>query len=509
MKKLFLTTVISILTMLSLFAQNEMDALRYSMIQNGGTARFTSMGGAFGALGGDFSVLSLNPAGLGIYRSSEITITPSIGYQSIESSLFGNTDEDLKYNFNLNNIGVVFAIPVGSQTDAGGWKFVNLGFGLNRHNNFNSRWAIEGFNTNNSLMTSFLEQAMQEAGIDNPSDFPSGFNWYENLEPFTTRLAWETLLLDTLDGSIIIDMANDKFDEGKGILQRQTMNTSGSIRELVISIGANYSDIIYLGATIGLPTVSYEQSSTFFEADISEKGQLAPYFNELTYRNRFKTTSTSTGFNIKMGGIVRLGSVVRLGAAIHTPSFFKLEDIYNADMTSNLRFDNQNYEYFSEPEKEGKTKYEINTPLKMIGSLGLVLGTTGLFSVDYEYIDYTKARLRSDDYMFSTENNMIRNTLAAQHSIRAGGEFKLNPLVLRAGYAYYSSPFATGNDGKRNVLSAGFGIRGNSYTLDFAYAYSIYSEDYALYVLENAARSPIVQRDYSASTFMLTLGWRF
>ncbi len=508
MKKIFLTTMIGILTVVSSFAQNEMDALRFSMMQNGGTARFSSMGGAFGALGGDFSTLSLNPAGLGIYRSSEITITPSIGYQSIESSLFGNIEDDLKYNFNLNNIGVVFAIPVGSKTDAGGWRFVNLGFGLNRHNNFNSRWAAEGFNQNNSLMTSFLEQAMQEAGIDNPGDYPSGFNWEMNLDPFTTRLAWNTFLLDTVNDQIIIDMAQDRFVGGNVILQRQTMVTSGSIRELVISIGANYSDILYFGATVGLPSIHYEQSSTFYETDISEGGLLAPYFNDLTYRAKHITTSKN-GFNLKVGAIARIGSIVRLGAAIHTPSFFKLEDKFNANMRSNLRFDNKNEEYYSEPSTEGLFKYELNTPMKAIGSLGLVLGTTGLVSFDYEYTDYTKARLRSDEYMFSDENKMIGKALVAQHTIRVGGEIRLDPLVLRAGYAHFSSPFASGDDGTRNVLSVGFGIRGNSYSLDFAYAYSMYSEDYALYVLSNSAMSPIVQRDFSASTFRLTLGWRF
>jgi hypothetical protein len=490
MKKIFLTTVISVLTIISSFAQNEMDALRYSMIQNGGTARFTSMGGAFGALGGDFSVLSLNPAGLGIYRSSEITITPSIGSQSIESRLFGNTEDDMKYDFNLNNIGVVFAIPVGSKTDAGGWKFVNLGFGLNRHNNFNSRWAIEGYNTNNSLMTSFLEQARREGSID-------------NLDDFTTGLAWETYLLDDDEGNFFVDM-NDG-----NVLQRQTMNSSGSIREFVMSVGANYGDVLYLGATVGLPSVSYEQSSIFREQDSEGTNE---FFNSLTFRSNHKTSGT--GFNLKVGGIARIGSMVRLGAAVHTPSFFKLEDTYRTDMRSDLNLDPETYPDYNEAAKyfespRGRFEYEINTPLKAIGSLGLVLGTSGLISFDYEYTDYTKARLRSDDYMFSDENNMIRNSLVAQHNIRAGGELRLDPLVLRAGYSHYSSPFATGDDGRRNVLSAGFGIRGNSYTLDFAYAYSMYSEDYALYVLENAATSPIVKRDFSANTFRLTLGWRF
>ena len=183
-------------------------------------------------------------------------------------------------------------------------------------------------------------------------------------------------------------------------------------------------------------------------------------------------------------------------------------------MRSDLNLDPETYPDYTEDAKYyesplGEFEYEVNTPLKAIGSLGLVLGTSGLISIDYEYTDHTKARLRSDDYSFSDENNMIQMNLNAQHSIRAGGEIRLDPLVLRAGYAFYSSPFSTGDDGKRNVLSGGFGLRGASYSLDLSYAYSIYSEDYALYLIENPGMSPVIQRDFAASTFRLTLGWRF
>ena len=56
-------------------AQGEMDAYKFSQYDISGTARYMSMGGAFGALGGDISSMRTNPAGLGIYRSSEVLTT--------------------------------------------------------------------------------------------------------------------------------------------------------------------------------------------------------------------------------------------------------------------------------------------------------------------------------------------------------------------------------------------------------------------------------------------------
>lgn len=41
-------------------SQNINDVLRYGLEGTQGTARFQSMGGAFGALGGDFSALNIN-----------------------------------------------------------------------------------------------------------------------------------------------------------------------------------------------------------------------------------------------------------------------------------------------------------------------------------------------------------------------------------------------------------------------------------------------------------------
>ena len=72
----FLGIALAIITMTT-NAQNEIDALRYSTHNLNGTARYTAMGGAFSSLGAEFSALSQNPAGIGMYQFSEITFTPS------------------------------------------------------------------------------------------------------------------------------------------------------------------------------------------------------------------------------------------------------------------------------------------------------------------------------------------------------------------------------------------------------------------------------------------------
>lgn len=481
MKRLILTAIIILLTLPFTWGQNETHALRFSQLNPGGTARFASMGGAFGALGADFSSLSLNPAGLGVYRGSEVTLTPSLIYDQVETRYFGSWEEDIKYNFNLGNIGAVFSFELGDRGQTGGWRFVNLGIGVNRHNNFNQRWIAEGFNTENSYMTSMLEQANREGSVENFNDFSTG-------------LAWDTYLLDMFEGEFFVDMPDGQ------VMQRQETNTAGSIREVVLSAAANYSDRVYIGATIGFPSVRYEEESIYRESDTRGVND---FFNSLTY-SRFQETS-GTGINFKFGAIFRITDMIRIGGAFHSPTFYENTIHYNASMRSDLNLDE--YTQLAQSPK-GRFEYELTTPLRALGSLGLVFGTTGMIGIDYEYADYSNMRFRSNEfYGFSDENRVIRESFTAQHNIRAGGELRLHPVILRAGVAHYGSPYKSGvNDGASTAISAGLGFREQYYFVDFAYTYSFFSEDYYLYSLDNLRP---VERDFTASSFRVTVGWRF
>lgn len=109
-----------LLTAASAFAQTDADAFRYTGTSITGTARYTAMSGAFGALGGDFSVLSTNPAGIGIYRSSEVSFTPSIFSANTKSNFDGNTSSANKTNFNFGNAGLILTNKIRNEGE--GWK---------------------------------------------------------------------------------------------------------------------------------------------------------------------------------------------------------------------------------------------------------------------------------------------------------------------------------------------------------------------------------------------------
>lgn len=156
MKKLINILAIILIGGFAAQAQNEVDALRFSQNFYGGTARSMAVGGAFGSLGGDFSSISMNPAGLGVYRSSEFTFTPTFNYINTNANFLDNNASDFKYNFNFNNIGIVGASNSGNED---GWVSTNFAFGYNQLNNFHSQVRIQGVNNLNSITDYFALKA--------------------------------------------------------------------------------------------------------------------------------------------------------------------------------------------------------------------------------------------------------------------------------------------------------------------------------------------------------------
>ena len=135
----------------NLNAQNEVDALRYSQTYITGTAKSVSMAGALGAVGGDFSALSINPAGIGLYRSSALSFSPTMYTNSTQSEFLGNSFTDDVVNLKIGNFGVVLNNSKGRES---GWISTSFGFGYNQVANFNQDIIMKGINNNNSYQSS-------------------------------------------------------------------------------------------------------------------------------------------------------------------------------------------------------------------------------------------------------------------------------------------------------------------------------------------------------------------
>lgn len=136
-----------------------------------------SMGGAFGALGGDISAMSKNPAGLAVYRTSEVVTTMNLTLTNAKTDWLGVVEDNSKTNFSFDNIAYVGYYPTGNDEGVIGW---NAGFAYNRLKNFQRHYYMasgEGLNTSLSdyvASRAYGTSANQllETDIFNPYDRP-------------------------------------------------------------------------------------------------------------------------------------------------------------------------------------------------------------------------------------------------------------------------------------------------------------------------------------------------
>ena len=142
MKKTF-TLLLAMLLSIAIYAQNENDALRYSLINYSGTARFTGLSGAYGAVGADFSCLSQNPAGLGLFRKSGFSITPVFSANTTKSDYLHTSNSDFRNTLYLGNAGYVMAIKL-NEDNGSHLKQIQFGFGMNRMAIFSNRMIVSG-----------------------------------------------------------------------------------------------------------------------------------------------------------------------------------------------------------------------------------------------------------------------------------------------------------------------------------------------------------------------------
>jgi long-subunit fatty acid transport protein len=497
MKNLFLVIMLSF--SLGAFAQSDVDALRYSQTAPGGTSRSMGMGGAFGALGGDVSVLSTNPAGIAVYKRSELTFTPSLQLRNSMSSYLGQTKEDGKINFNVSNLGLVFTYNNEANEDNNGWLNFNFGFGYNKLNSFHNRTSFSGYNNSSSLIDSYLERVNAGSGTSKTE--------LENNYPFDAYLAYQTYLInpERFQDSLFDPNHYESFVSGGNITQKRTSTTKGSLGEMAFSFGANYDNTLYLGATLGFTTLDYSEESVYEEMDEKDNNK---YFKSLRYKQNISTSGS--GFNLKLGAIYRPIDWFRVGVAYHTPCFYELSDVYTSTMSSSFKDTTfENTSSISADSPKGEFDYQLITPSRFIGSIAFIVGKKGLISADLETVNYPGARLSSADAAFDYANEQIKSKYQRALNFRGGAEYKINEIFsVRAGYGHYGNAFKSGADNTKTSYSGGFGIRGKGFFIDFAYIFDQEKEFYLPYQL-STQDVPGATHKIETSRIAATLGLRF
>lgn len=468
------------------YSQNEVDALRYSYLTPFGSSRYNAMGGAFGAVGADASVISHNPAGIGRYRFSSISAGFGLNDNSVTSFYDGMNATDGNVNAMMNHIGMVGVIEIPEDVFSR-WKRVQFGFSFNRMADFSGERLITG-TSQNSLLDVFVNQAN---GISE--------NILIDQLPFTAGPAYWAFLIDPLDTSM---NTYSHQMENTDVQQVKTMDRSGRINETSFSLGANFDDILYVGGSIGVVGLRYQETASYTETALTNDTTQQLF----DWRFQEELNVTSMGVNAKIGVIFLPKDFIRIGFAAHSPTrYFSVDDQYST-VTSSSFYAGDGY---TEPSPLNVFRYGLRTPGRLIGSLAVILFKKGLISAEYEHINYGSMSFfpgRENLYSFFDENDAINALYGSAGNIRLGTEWKLGPVYLRGGMVLMGSPFTDSDQMETTIYSGGLGYRKNQYFIDLSYQLMQSNADYYLYdpSLVNTA-----QLDITRSTISLSLGFKF
>lgn len=506
-------------------AQTQYDAARLMGSELNGTARFVGMGGAMSALGGDISVIGTNPAGIGIYRSNDISVSFGLNNTATKSNFMGTEMKDDRTRMSFDQVGFVYSNKIGNTTTL---RYVNFGFNYHKSKNFNRLFAAGGaFNNNTSQtwqMAELLGDAFEVLDVPNTEIM----DIWDSANPYEMRLNYP--YLGVLGAQTDLIGLNDEglLDPWNAYANTYTSKEEGGINQYDFNISFNIADRVYLGVTLGAYDVNYKRYSYYTEDIDRKEGERGNGYYEL--ENWFETKGT--GIDLKFGVIARPfeESPFRIGLAVHTPTWYDLTDYYAAYLHSEIEYPNQdpiNMEEYTPTYLGGDTQldYKMVTPWKFNVSMGTTLGGMVAVGAEYEYEDYSSAKYKYDtdeEMVYKTQD--IKDGLKGVHTLRLGIESRIVPeFSIRAGYNYTTAAFKPNtfkyldwndtrtdteyaNNKARNTFTFGLGYRGSVVYADLAYKYDMYKADFYAFVNSSLQATKV---DNNRHQLLLTFGARF
>ena len=474
MKKYFLL-LITVLSLGSATAQDISDAMRYSHDNLTGTARFRAMGGAFGALGGDFSSLNVNPAGGAIFTANQFSVTLSSLNNKNNSEYFGTKHSEKENSLDLNQLGAIWVFN--NQNDEGNWRKFTVGVNYENTNNFDSKTFTQGFNPSNSVSQYFLSHAngLPLNMITNQAFGALNFSQQQ------AYLGYEGYLINPTSDTPNNIAYNSNTPSGGNYYQENFTESTGYNGKLSFNFATQYKDKFYFGLNLNSHFTDYTTRTSFYEDYLDTPGySTATGLQSLRFNNELYTYGS--GFSFQVGTIAKITNALRVGLAYESPTWYRLTDETYQNLSVDCRDCLPNRTILVEPTTYNTiySSYTLRTPGKYTGSLAYVFGKAGLLSIDYTMKDYSNTKFSNpdnNDYLrnnnLEATNNDLNSLMDVTSEIRIGAEARAKQWSFRGGYRFEQSPYKNGNTiGDLQGISGGLGYNFGGTRIDAAYSYS-------------------------------------
>ena len=543
MKSKYIFFAVSLFAALSANAQETYENAKLAGEDLNGTARYVGMGGAMEALGADISTIGSNPAGIGLFRHSNVSLSAGLLMQS-DGKEFSNGK---KTNLSFDQIGGVYTTRTGQKS------FLNFGFNYHKSKNFdyilNTAGSLNGSSQNKQSYIKGILANENSGGFFVGKDkngqnvgyveAPSPKNPSPNVASTWSQidyLYWNNLIPDKNTGRLNYESAS-----GYNLARAN----AGYIGNYDFAVSGNFNDRVYLGLTFGMKDVNYKGYSEYRE-NFNNAGSVLV---------RDERKVTGSGFDITAGVIVRpvAESPFRIGAYVKSPTWYDLTTsnatglVYTQGTKNKESYISNSYDF------------KMWTPWKFGFSLGHTVGNYLALGATYEYENFSNINSRVNaggyyDYYYGqyyessspdkTMNNHTKEVLKGVSTLKLGVEYKpVSNVALRIGYNYvspkyvsdaqkdpglaslgtaYSSTTDYTNWGEINRFTLGVGYQVKKFNIDLAYQYSAQKGSFAPFsnvrdVTYTSGTTKITESNIASNTdvknnrsqLLFTLGYRF
>ena len=360
-----------------------------------GSARYVGMGGAMTAIGGDPTAALDNPAGLGLYRRSEISITIDQTWDYTQQT--NSNKYYQRTRFALPQVSAIWS--TGDPNKQKGLIYSNLMFTMNRNHSYNRDIRVNGRNTGMIPTICNKTNGLHE-------DYLTNLPWDDQEIGWLSILGYEGYLIDPSDNNYW----NPAFNLTNGEL---TVSETGSSDQYTLSWAGNINNQWYIGASLNIPTINYTKNISLIESDHKNNAELRSMFHV-----------SGVGINANFGLIARPLKWLRIGASIQTPTQLSLSLQTEGDMYSTVN--GNNYEVLTPASGSITTTY--TSPMRTSFSIASQWKNIGMLALQYDYAHAIKDK----DSGLSPMQDI--------HTLKAGLDAHVsNSLYLNAGYVYESS----------------------------------------------------------------------
>jgi hypothetical protein len=407
-----------------------------------------------------------NPAGLALYKRSNLEAALSSVHQTTTTHFGENTKKDLRSRLSIGNLAFVKSqIPKST-------RFTNLSYGIAtaKTNHFYQNFTVVGKN-DRSLMEQFAWQAQ---GV-RPEEL---YNTY----PFNSGLGYEIYAIDP-DDSLGTSYA---AQTGSDHEFRKRVQREGRQSEIVVALAVQFQEKLYMGISLGITDIIFSEIS-----DYSETYPATDKVKSVTFSEDLSTVGT--GYVARLGAIYRLHDRVRISAAYQTRTITSLQDYYTTTATSlvdttRTQLDSEPGTSFNLSSPELVAEYSLISPSQWTLGVSAIVGKIGLFSIDWITSDFRQITMNGsgeNTYDYATENALFDTLFRRTNQLRAGIEVRIrSTYYARAGFNARQSPLSKESKSLNKAVpgwSGGIGYRDDHLFADLAVSGTTETSSYYLY----------------------------